>query len=84
MESSSETAVETIPHAPLISVEGCVMGSMTYTLEDEILAVFERACCEGDFEVAEHLLRALEAIAFRQRDEQQLDCAYFTLASTIR
>lgn len=52
-------------------------------LQDEIFAAFERACREGDVDVAEHLLRALETIGRRQRGKQQLDRAYLTLAGTI-
>ena len=31
-------------------------------LSDDVLGVFTRACTEGRYEVAEHLLRALEAM----------------------
>lgn len=57
------------------------MRHLEYTLHDEIFAVFERTCREGDFDVAEYLLRALEAVARRQRGEQELDSAYLTLAN---
>jgi hypothetical protein len=50
------------------------------TLDDEIFAVFESACRDGNFDVAEHLLRALEEIARQQNGMQQLDCAYLVLA----
>lgn len=54
------------------------------TLLDEILAVFERACREADFDAAEYLLCALEVAARRQAGEQELDRAYLALANPIR
>ncbi|KWF26780.1 hypothetical protein WL88_10745 [Burkholderia diffusa] len=53
------------------------------SLQDEIFEVFERACREGDVDVAEHLLRALETMGRRQLGKKQLDRAYLTLASTV-
>ncbi|QRQ85874.1 hypothetical protein [Cupriavidus oxalaticus] len=50
------------------------------TLHEAVFAVFERACREGNFELAEHLLRALEAMARREEAERQLDRAYLLLA----
>ncbi|ONC62769.1 hypothetical protein AQ920_18725 [Burkholderia pseudomallei] len=49
------------------------------TLHDEIFAVFERACREGDLVVAEHLLRTLEADARQHQSVQNLDRAYLLL-----
>jgi hypothetical protein len=49
------------------------------TLRDDVQTVFERACAEKDFEVAEHLLRALEAIACREKNEASLNIAYWVL-----
>ena len=40
------------------------------TLEDDITCAFARACAEGDLEVAEFLLQALEAIAHRQGGDE--------------
>lgn len=51
------------------------------TLQGDVLVVFERACREEDFEVADHLLAALEAIARRQQDEEQLAPAYLIFAN---
>ncbi|MGH8788521.1 MAG: hypothetical protein ACREYA_26025 [Cupriavidus necator] len=56
------------------------MGISACTLHEEVFAVFERACREGDFELAEHILLALETIARRQNDDRQLDRAYLLLA----
>lgn len=49
------------------------------TLCDDVQTAFERACIEQDFEVAEHLLRALEAIAHREMNQQALVRAYCVL-----
>ncbi|MDW3686541.1 hypothetical protein RA280_33335 [Cupriavidus sp. CV2] len=49
---------------------------------EEVFAVFERACREKDFALADHLLAALETIARRQTDERQLDLAYLVLAAS--
>lgn len=60
------------------------MDEMGHTLEDDVSAVFERACIEQDLLVAEHLLGALELIA--QRDERQterLQRALLRLARTL-
>ncbi|WP_454743622.1 hypothetical protein [Cupriavidus necator] len=56
------------------------MEAARRTMREEVFAVFERACREGDFELPEHLLRALEAMARRQEAERQLDRAYLLLA----
>lgn len=50
------------------------------SLQKELLMVFERACREQDFAVADHLLAALETIARRQDDEEQLVPAYLIFA----
>lgn len=60
------------------------MRHLEYTLHDEIFAVFERACREGNFDVAEDLLRALEATARQRKDEQELDRAYLVLVNSSR
>ncbi|GAB7547725.1 hypothetical protein [Cupriavidus sp. 8B] len=59
------------------------MSSTKHTLFEEVSAVFERACHEKDFALAEHLLSALETIARRQKDERQLDLAYLVLAASF-
>lgn len=43
------------------------------SLESEITAVFQRACCERDLEVADYLLQALEKIAEREGDPDGVD-----------
>ncbi len=53
------------------------------SLEDDVLVVFERACREEDLAVAEHLLRALEAIAQRDGDQDSLQRAFRLLARTL-
>lgn len=45
------------------------------SLQDEIARAFGRACRERDWDVAEFLLQALEAIAERERDESKVDSA---------
>lgn len=45
------------------------------TLEDEISAVFARCCREHDWEIAEFLFQAIEAIVRRGGDESRLDAA---------
>ena len=50
------------------------------SLGDEILAAFTRACDERNFHVAEHLLRALEAMTDRDESEEQLKSAYLQVA----
>ena len=58
------------------------MSPMKCTLEDEVSAVFERACREQDLAIAEHLLRALEVIALRDGDDARLERALRRLART--
>ncbi len=48
-------------------------GSRDYGLEDDILAVFQRACCQGRLEVAEHLLRALEVLCETDESKRRAD-----------
>lgn len=45
------------------------------TLEHDIARAFRRACREREWEVAEFLLQALEAIAAREGDDTVLDAA---------
>jgi hypothetical protein len=56
-----------------------MMNEELNRLEDEVFAVFERACREQEFEVAEHLLQALETIAEGSSDENRLEEAYLQL-----
>ncbi len=53
------------------------------TLDQEVLEVFEHACDQGDLEVAEHLLRALEIFARRNGDDSNLNGVYIALAQTL-
>jgi hypothetical protein len=55
-------------------------GATDSTLRDDVQTAFERACSEQDFEVAEYLLRTLEAIARRDADDSSLDRPYRVLA----
>lgn len=45
-------------------------------LVDQISLVFKAACREQDWEVAEFLLQALEAIAGRERNGELAESAY--------
>ena len=45
-------------------------------LVDEISRVFKLACLEKDWDVAEFLLQALEAIADREGDDELVESAY--------
>ncbi|KSV89583.1 hypothetical protein N184_27315 [Sinorhizobium sp. GL28] len=50
-------------------------------LQDDILAAFQRAFCQGRLDVAEHLLRALEtACDTHYADDSALDDAYRAMA----
>lgn len=54
------------------------MDTLKHSLSDDLLTIFKRACRENEFEVADHLLTALEVIASEQADRHQLDAAYLT------
>ena len=45
------------------------------SLQEDIARAFRRACRERDWEAAEFLLQALEAIAAREGDDSALDAA---------
>lgn len=49
------------------------------SLEDEVSKAFKRACRERDWEVAEFLFQALEAIAEREGDEGRMESAFSEL-----
>jgi len=53
------------------------------TLIADISAAFERACLERDFEVAEYLFQALEAIAHRDHDDSALQHALDVLIHAL-
>jgi hypothetical protein len=55
----------------------------TKSLTDDVLTVFERACHEEDWHVAQHLLEALETIAQRDHAEDELDQLYTLLAKSL-
>jgi hypothetical protein len=59
------------------------MGNQRETLGDDVLAAFERACHEGDLQVAEHLLQALEAMAGRAEGEERVERAYLQVAHSV-
>ncbi|CAN7621535.1 hypothetical protein HW571_27805 [Agrobacterium genomosp. 3] len=48
-------------------------------LEENILALFNRACLQGRWDIAEHLLRALE-VSSERGDDHGLPCARDPLA----
>lgn len=54
------------------------MSRTKSSLNDDVLAAFERACREDDLAVAEHLLQALETMARRDDDEAGLCEAYLS------
>lgn len=50
--------------------ENASMKRPTVELEEDILAVFNRACEQSKFDVAEHLLRALEVLGATDNDKR--------------
>lgn len=54
------------------------------TLEDDISAAFTRACSERDWEIAEFLFQALEAIAEREGDASRVESAYGELVKRFQ
>jgi hypothetical protein len=59
------------------------MNQQSTTLSGDLLALFERACREGDLEVAEHLLQALEAIERRKVQEINMEHVYKEIANSL-
>jgi copper oxidase (laccase) domain-containing protein len=53
------------------------------SLADDIMAALLRANEEKDYQVAEHLLQALETIAQREETETKVNEAYLQLAHTL-
>ncbi|RWA53103.1 hypothetical protein AU476_14800 [Cupriavidus sp. UYMSc13B] len=51
------------------------------TLNEDLFSIFERACRDEDFEIADQLLHALETLARRSHDTRQLSLAYFVFAN---
>lgn len=70
-----ETQVERFEHT---------MNTSAKSLEEAVQAVYEKACTEEDYEVAEYLLKALEALARRDGNTDKLDQCYLVIASAIR
>ena len=58
------------------------MSTISRSLHEDVFAVFERACHEKELELADDILLALENIARRRKDVQQLDLAYLLLAAS--
>lgn len=54
------------------------------SLEDDIAAAFNRACRERDWELAEFLFQALEAISKREGDESRVESAFGELLEQFR
>lgn len=59
------------------------MGNPEETLGDDVLAAFERACREGNLQVAEHLLQALEAMAGDMDDDDLVERAYLQVVGSL-
>ncbi len=57
------------------------MSPVSHTLDEDVFAVFERACRERQFELADHILAALESIARQRNDARQLEHAYVIFAA---
>lgn len=53
------------------------------SLEDELARAFKRACRERDWEVAEFLFQALEAIAEREGDEGRMSSVLVELLKEL-
>jgi len=56
------------------------MSKAKRSLQEELLVLFERACREREFELADLLLTALEGIARQGGDDEQLALAYLIFA----
>jgi hypothetical protein len=53
------------------------------TLSKDLLVSLERACREGEFEVAEHLLQAREAMERRKEQEIDMEHVYKEVANSL-
>lgn len=58
------------------------MSTHEETLGDDVLAAFERACREGNLQVAEYLLQALEAMEGDMADDERVERAYLQVAGS--
>ena len=64
----------------------CTSGRRANRLDDQILAAFEQAVAEGEIEVAEHLLKAVETLAAQDRAgdaDRALGEAYLVVARMV-
>ncbi len=60
-----------------------MMRTSKSSLGDDLLSLFERACREEDFQVAEHLLEALETLERRDGAQGNLQSAFLAVARLI-
>ncbi len=56
---------------------------VTSTLQNDIENALTRACIEQDLGVAEHLLRALETISCRIKNDEVLDATYLAMGHQL-
>jgi hypothetical protein len=59
------------------------MNQQSTTLSKDLLALLERACREGELELAEHLLQALEAMERRKEQEIDMEHVYKEIANSL-
>lgn len=59
------------------------MNGKSSSLQDELEAVFQRACADNDMQVAEYLLEALETLACRNHDDDLLNRVYRQVAGEM-
>lgn len=50
------------------------------TLGEAIFVVFKQSCASGHLDVAEYLLRALEALEGERHQSDELDAAYLSIS----
>jgi hypothetical protein len=67
-------------HVPSWTQWKSTMHRENNSLEDEVIAVFERACREQNLVAAEYLLQTLEAMTHRSGNGERLEDAYLHLA----
>lgn len=59
------------------------MNKSKCSLKESVRTAFERACREQYLEIAEPLLQALEILARREGNGDELKRAYLTIASSL-
>lgn len=59
-------------------------STMRRSLETKLLALLKQACSEREFEVADHLLRALECLAEEADEPSCLDEGYLLIAEELQ